>query len=592
MRTYKYIALAALTVSLAACSQDEDLASVAQNDPNAVTIHATVGILPQTRVTYGDEGSTTFGEGDQIRVINSTRSGKNKSDAVYTYEGGEWTPAETDKYVVWDGTDTNTFYGIYPSTASYDTFTLPTEQQDGVHNADWMTATYSGEKEGNGIVNFQLRHLLSKVTVNMRFATQYDGTPEISDVQFPISATELQATYQDNETVQIEATTTSKVNVLPHKNSMSYTAILPPTQYASDKPFINLTVNGTDYLTALVGDNSTLTNGLQPGKHYTFTLKVGKDKVSIDKVSVEDWETDDINGGEATEIYNNINATAMNTETLQNAVTRALQNGETNIKVTMAEKPEAEMFIAIRSALVETEGVADGSIHLTLAGCTEIPNYVGGPPEEYNQMGVFGEKLYLQLNTDEYVTQLASVTLPDVVKIGDDSFYYASNLTKVSAPKATSVGGNAFEGSGLEKVELPLVEKVGELAFNICKSLEEISLPSATTVELSAFHSCSNLRKVNLPRVTTIDCYAFHSCSKLAEITFGSLVSVNRQLYGIFYNSAEMSNITLTLSADQKVMTKNENNYWTVGEELYSESDDCKNKTFIGYTFNEIKFAE
>lgn len=422
MRTYKYIALAALTVSLAACSQDEDFASVAQNDPNAVTIHATVGILPQTRVTYGDEGRTTFDKGDQIRVINSTRSGKNKSDAVYTYIEGEWTPAETDNYVVWDGTGTNTFYGIYPSTASYDTFTLPTNQSNGVHIADWMTATHSGKKGENGIVNFQLRHLLSKVTVNMGFATQYDGTSSISDVRFPISATELQATYQDNETVQIGATTTSETNVLPYKNGTSYTAILPPMQYASDEPFINLTVNnGTDKLTALAGGNNILNNGLQPGKHYTFTLKVGKDKVSIDKVSVKGWTTDDIDGGEAEEIYNNINATAMSTETLQNAVTRALQEGETDIKVTMAEKPDAEMFVAIRDALVETEGVADGSIHLTLAGCTEIPEYVVGSPEEYSQIGVFGEKYY-QEGTQECVTQLASVTLPDVVTIGETHF--------------------------------------------------------------------------------------------------------------------------------------------------------------------------
>lgn len=154
------------------------------------------------------------------------------------------------------------------------------------------------------------------------------------------------------------------------------------------------------------------------------------------------------------------------------------------------------------------------------------------------------------------------------------------------------MGSSVFEeASGLKEVELPLVEKVGQQAFDNCKSLEEISLPFATTVGQFAFKSCSKLRKVNLPNVTTIDRYAFQSCEKLAEITFGSLVSVNHQLYGIFY-VVETSNITLTLSADQKVMTKNDNNYWIAGEELYSESDDYKNKTFIDYTFKEIKFAK
>lgn len=285
-----------------------------------------------------------------------------------------------------------------------------------------------------------------------------------------------------------------------------------------------------------------------------------------------------------------IMATTLTPDQLQAAVAAQLAAGETDITVTMAETPDAEMFLAIRSALVGTENVEDGSINLTLAGCTEIPGYDSSTPDGESQLGVFGRRMGYMV--EERVTELASVTLPDVVTIGDYAFHYAENLTKVSAPKATSVGRNAFGCSGLTQVELPLVETVGANAFGDCEALGEISLPSATTVGTHAFMSCYSLNKVSLPSATTIEAYIFHSCTALAEITFGSLVSVDHNNYGIFYGGADTNNITLTLSADQKVMTKDSYNCWIAGEELYSESDDYTNNIFMGLSFKEIKLAD
>lgn len=579
----------ALAVLLALVMVFGIVAVITPVEAQAVEIQATdAGFYS---LAYDTDGSTTFGEGTQIRVINQTRAGKNKSDAVYTTNGASWAPVDASNYLVWDGTGANTFYGVYPATAGYSDFTLPTDQTGGVQVADWMTATYTGAK-GNGSVKFRMQHLLSKVTVNLKFASQYDGEPTISDVSFPISGTQLYANYQNDGSTTITINSYEKPSVLPHQDSeMSYTAILPSWLYSADKPFINLTVNSEDHLTAYAGSNDVLTStGLQPGKHYTFDLTVGKDVVTLSTVSVEGW-TDGgiIDGGVAEELFVGINATAMNAEALQNAVTQALQDGETDIKVTLAADADAEMFVAIRSALVETEGVEDGSIHLTLAGCIEIPEYNNTTSEE-SQSGVFGQKTGYMV--EECVTELGSVTLPDVVTIGEDAFFCADNLTKVSAPKATLVGNNAFDSSGLAEVDLPLVATVGASAFSGCEALTEISLPSATAVGAHAFLTCRNLSKVDLPSVTTIDAYAFQNCEKLTDITFGSLSSVNHQLYGIFYGVADTSNITFTLSADQKVMAKGDNNYWTAGEELYSESVDYQNKTFMGYTFKDVKFAD
>ena len=79
MKTLKYIALAALTISLAACTQDDDF--IPQGDADAVKINATIGKL-QTRVAYENDGTTNFINGDEICVQNILRESKNI--ATYT----------------------------------------------------------------------------------------------------------------------------------------------------------------------------------------------------------------------------------------------------------------------------------------------------------------------------------------------------------------------------------------------------------------------------------------------------------------------------------------------------------------------------
>ena len=60
--------------------------------------------------------------------------------------------------------------------------------------------------------------------------------------------------------------------------------------------------------------NAFLTNtGLEAGKHYRFSLKVGKDAISITKVNVEPWTTKEIDGGVAEECTHTfVNGTCSN----------------------------------------------------------------------------------------------------------------------------------------------------------------------------------------------------------------------------------------------------------------------------------------
>ena len=299
-KIYQYIALAALTLSFAACEKDNDFQGV--SDPDAVKINATIGAL-QTRVAYiGEDGIPSFEANDQIRVINHTRAGKNKSDAIYKTDGiNNWSPVDDDNYLVWQGVDANTFYGIYPATASYTAFTLPTDQSDvaKLAAADWMTDDYE-EPKSDGFVTLEFQHRLTKVTVKItQWNFEYtDAEKVVSEPSIYSKGLKLEATYGDN----VEITTSDNGGAISAATTATheYTAIVMPAAYASTDHIFTFNVDGT-FLTVLAGNNSTLTGGLKAGKHYTFSLIVGKEAVSIPSVSVADWNKEEIDGGVAEE---------------------------------------------------------------------------------------------------------------------------------------------------------------------------------------------------------------------------------------------------------------------------------------------------
>lgn len=468
MKTLRYIALAALTLSFAACEQ-EDFNSVMQDGADAVKINATIGNM-QTRVAYsGDNGVTNFVNGDAIKVVNLMRTSKN--EATYTTtDGTNWTTTDA---MVWNSSLKNKFQAYYPVAeySSYETFTIPTDQSDATKlaSADWMTAS-TGEidKPGNGVLDLSFQHRLAKVTVNLTFSSQYpEGNQYVSDFTF----------YTNEQTQQA---------ITPLANSeTSYTAILRPGEYADESYFIYLMMDNIDEHYVL-GKTTTAAINLEAGQHYTFTLKVGKDVVSIDDVTVADWDEEDIDGGVAEEeVYPNIiNATAMDATALNEAVVNALELEYTDLTVTLAAEPESEMYAAIRRALIDTEGVVDGSINLTLKGATVMPDH---SIELQDGSIAFGEIWQDEngetLNNPEQVLELHSISLPDMLTIGEGAFEGCGNLTSINAPKVQTIGKYALSKTALTSVEFPELKTITTNLLGSTNTLTSARFPKVTTIE-------------------------------------------------------------------------------------------------------------
>ena len=476
MKTLRYIALAALTLSFAACEQ-EDINPAVQGDPDAVKINATIGAM-QTRVAYsGDNGVTNFVNGDAIKVVNLMRTSKN--EATYTTtDGTNWTTTDA---MVWNSSSKNIFQAWYPVAdySSYDTFTIPTDQSDATKlaSADWMTAsTEEIDKPGNGVLDLSFQHRLAKVTVTVsEFTSQYaEGAT--------LSGATIYSLTADNVSVE-----NANNGVTPYQEGNSVTAIVCPGKYNADATLMEIKVkdeNG-DYTLAVPVNDYLVNTGLAAGKHYTFSLKVGKDVVSISSVTVEGWVEMEIDGGVAEEVYPNIiNATAMDATALNEAVVNALELEYTDLTVTLAAEPESEMYAAIRRALIDTEGVVDGSINLTLKGATVMPDH---SIELQDGSIAFGEIWQDEngefLNNPEQVLELHSISLPDMLTIGEGAFEGCGNLTSINAPKVQTIGKFALSKTALTSVEFPELKTITTNLLGSTNTLTSARFPKVTTIE-------------------------------------------------------------------------------------------------------------
>ena len=151
---------------------------------------------------------------------------------------------------------------------------------------------------------------------------------------------------------------------------------------------------------------------------------------------------------------------------------------------------------------------------LTISGTGAMTNYndINSPAPWYN-------------NNHLYIT---SIVLNDgITNIGNNAFYYCTNLTSVTIPNSvTSIGKRAFFNcKNLASVTIPnSVTSIGDEAFTGCIGLTSLTIPnSVTSIGEKAFSSCSGLTTVTIPNsVTSIGGQAFSNCRSLTSPIYNS----------------------------------------------------------------------
>ena len=119
-----------------------------------------------------------------------------------------------------------------------------------------------------------------------------------------------------------------------------------------------------------------------------------------------------------------------------------------------------------------------------------------------------------------------------VVSVARQALGNCSDLTSVSLPYVTEIGGYAFNYcTSLTSVSLPSATKIEEYVFSHCESLTSISLPNVTFVGEGAFVGCKNLIGISLPSATEIDEYAFYNCTSLTKISLPYATSIGQHAF-------------------------------------------------------------
>ena len=244
--------------------------------------------IPVGDITTNDSfgNGDTWQDGDQIKIERTVGYGSD----YYTYtasvdENGITTWA-LDKKLYWDGKEEHILAAFYPAAGQddYRSFELPEDQStlEKLKLADCMNAVWAGNPTTDPI-NFQMKHRLSMVTVNYEFASEFTNAT-VDNVKVIPSDPFVMFDAEDggkmDEPYGVFGTT---IDAYHDADNKTIQAIVIPCTYPEGQLFMTLEVNGEE-LQVKMPEAKTL----EEGTHYTFDLKVGKDKVTIEQVSVND----------------------------------------------------------------------------------------------------------------------------------------------------------------------------------------------------------------------------------------------------------------------------------------------------------------
>ena len=450
MKFSNYIGTFALVAMLTACSTEEEQVHFAGNE---VKVDAAIGresTFTRSNPAGDEEKQSNFNDYDQIGISMNDGAAR-----LYEMKNGIWDVKDGEP-LKWE-TDITEFKAFYPysygskANNSFDKGHIIENQtsEEGMALSDYMIADRAEPSiPANRELELYFMRKTARVIVdiqNSTFTNEFDS-PLVSGVTI-FSQLEIPAT-QGADVTEIKPYKMDDSNP-----KSSWMALVAPNAEDASKNFICIKVQETNTADDPKPYYVKGIPNLEEGNSYTYKLKIGKDRVTIENVTVAEW-TDGtaISGGAASSIT---------VEGIKESVTTQLEKGN-DVVLTLNSNASSDIFDAIKTAIktaIKEKGVANGSVNLTLKNVMTIPD------------GTFKE-----------VTWLNKVTLPDAVTIDQ----------------------NAFGGSSLKDIEAPKVSTVEMLAFDQCKFLENVNLPKVSEIGINAFHFCSALRNVLFGTLTKV----------------------------------------------------------------------------------------
>ena len=294
MKTIKqrisYAVMGLMAMGFTACTQNEDMAPTLKGQEINATF--SVGGM-QTRVNTLGAGNIWENK-DQINVLQiygdeSTNTGKYQ----YIEENGQarwnsvktirWEREERCELIAWYHSDiTNpSIYNLHPDQSD----------EDLLKKADLINGYWYGIPKD--YVDIPMKHRMSMVTIVYHVGTADYPDMDISEPQVYSKNNSVRFFGAPDHGQLVMGTPSGNpdwVKACKHDDGM-FSAIVIPGSYIKDERFVQFKIGDKNFYAKM-----KINTEFQEGHRYTYKLDVGKDKVELTRISVDDmtgWTNED-----------------------------------------------------------------------------------------------------------------------------------------------------------------------------------------------------------------------------------------------------------------------------------------------------------
>lgn len=274
-----------MAMGFTACTQNEDMAPTLKGQEINATF--SVGGM-QTRVnTLGDGKFWEDKDKLKVGIFTDFVAG---STAVLSFNSAtnEWSRSGSFRWL--DKIDEHTILAVYPY--DYDPFNLvyklPTNQSspNDLKFADLIIGHWYGSPYG--YVTIPMKHRMSLVTIMYHVGTADYPNLDISSLKIcsPCSGASFKlpddknewkmdtSNYQEAKLVDACKTEDGEVK--------TFSAIIVPGTVGTDKEFLKFSIGEKNFVSKLKSQTE-----FEEGKRYIYKLDVGKDKVELTRISID-----------------------------------------------------------------------------------------------------------------------------------------------------------------------------------------------------------------------------------------------------------------------------------------------------------------